>query len=422
MKFGGSSVESAGAIERVAKIVKANYEARPAVVVSAIGKTTDRLLHIAEYAANGDALAAWRKLLALQADHLQIAARLGVRLEPEIQRLFGELRGDVLEIARLGRVTPELWDAVAGFGERLSSLIVAGALEQAGLPVKHMDSRKLIVTDGRHTSAAPLTIETYAKVRRAIPCANRELVPVLGGFIGATEDGTPTTLGRGGSDFTAALIGAAINAREIQIWTDVDGMLTCDPRVVEGGRCLRTITYAEAECMARLGAKVLHPETVAPARKQRVPLSIRNSRNPGHPGTRIVDSVEGVECIVKSIAAQPELGRVALVGAGIESEAARATVVLSRAGIAAAVQEASALSIVIQVPRNDVPGAVKALHAEYFGDVALPVFYAQPAMVPRIRHASLWPVQGVRRGIHLGTPAQKRRYSSPKLARRVGSS
>ncbi len=362
MKFGGSSVESARAIQRVAAIVKRNLAANPAVVVSAIGKTTDRLLHIAEFAAQQDGQSAWRKLLALQVDHLNIASKLGLSLEREIQSLFAELRGDVLEIASLASISPELWARVASFGERLSSLIVAGALEKAGVPSKHLDARKLIITG---TRTAPLLVESYAKIRRAIPCANRSLVPVLGGFIASTEDGTPSTLGRGGSDYTASLVGAAINAEEIQIWTDVDGMLTCDPRVLPGGFCLQTITYDEAEQMARLGAKVLHPETILPARKQRIPVSIRNSRNPLHPGTRISVSSDR-QGVVKSIAI-PDRGTLCLVGTKIESQAARAANALRAAGIHASLARVSGLSVVLQVSPDRLEFAVETLHGEFFG-------------------------------------------------------
>jgi aspartate kinase len=265
MKFGGSSVESAGAILRVAAIVKENLTFGPVVVVSAIGKTTDRLLHIAEFAAQRDGQTAWRKLLALQADHLQISAKLGLTLGREIESLFRELRGEVFEIAECAALSPELWARVAGFGERLSSIIVTAALAKVGVPSKHLDARTLIVTGA---GSEPLLVERYAKIRRAVSCVDRALVPVLGGFIASAEDGTPSTLGRGGSDYTASLVGAAINADEIQIWTDVDEMLTCDPRVLPGGQCLEGISYDEAERMARLGAKVLHPETVRPARRR----------------------------------------------------------------------------------------------------------------------------------------------------------
>jgi aspartate kinase len=170
------------------------------------------------------------------------------------------------------------------FGERLSSVIVTAGFRQAGIDAVHPDARTVIVTDRRHTQAAPLLIETNARLRRKVSTTQ---VTVMGGFIGATEDGVPTTLGRGGSDYSAAIVGAALAADEIRIRTDVDGMPTCDPRVVSSAHCLRSISYAEAEQMAKAGAKVLHPATVLPAVRQSIPIVIRNSRNPGAAGTRI---------------------------------------------------------------------------------------------------------------------------------------
>ncbi len=290
MKFGGSSVESAKAIQRVASIVGDHPGLPPAVVVSAMGKTTDQLLAIGRLSAAGNQQAAGRELAKLRQFHQTEAGYLtrsaqAIRLDNQICGLFGELDQVLGEVTESGSLTPRLSDAVLSFGERLSSLIVTAGLRRAGIDAVHLDSSTAIVTDGRHTHAAPLLIETNALLRRRISSAQ---VTVMGGFIGATEDGVPTTLGRGGSDYTAAIVGAALAADEIQIWTDVDGMLTCDPRVVANPHCLRSISYAEAEQMAKSGAKVLHPATVLPAVRQGIPIVIRNSRNPGAAGTRIV--------------------------------------------------------------------------------------------------------------------------------------
>ncbi len=290
MKFGGSSVESAKTIQRAAAIVRDHAEQHPAVVVSAMGKTTDRLLSIARFSAAGNRLAAARNLAKLRQFHLTEASYLAraadaIRLDKQICELFDELEQALREAAEAGLLTPRLSDAVLSFGERLSSVIVTAGFRQAGIDAVHLDTRSAIVTDSRHGQAAPLLIETNARLRRKV---STEQVTVMGGFIGATEDGVTTTLGRGGSDYTAAIVGAALSAPEIQIWTDVDGMLTCDPRVVPGAHCLRSISYAEAEQMAKAGAKVLHPATVLPAVRQGIPIVIRNSRNPGAAGTRIV--------------------------------------------------------------------------------------------------------------------------------------
>jgi aspartate kinase len=290
MKFGGSSVESAKAIQRVAAIVRNHSGRPPAVVVSAMAKTTDRLLAIAHLSADGNLKPASQALAKLQHFHFTEASFLarGAQadwLDIQIRGLFEELDQVLREVREAGSLTPRLSDAVLSFGERLSSVMVTAGFRQMGIDAVHLDARKAIVTNGMHTQAAPMFIETNALLRRGV---SSEQVTVMGGFIGATEDGVTTTLGRGGSDYTAAIVGAALAADEIQIWTDVDGMLTCDPRVVSGGHCLRSISYAEAEQMAKAGARVLHPATVLPAIRQGIPIVIRNSRNPGAAGTRIV--------------------------------------------------------------------------------------------------------------------------------------
>ncbi len=290
MKFGGSSLESAQAVQRVASIVRDQSGRTPAVVVSAMGKTTDQLLAIAQLTADGKVKSAGRELTKLRHFHRSEASALtrgghADRLDSQICGLFEELDQVLNDVENARSLTPRHSDAVLSFGERLSSVIVSAGFRQNGIDAVHLDARKVIVTDGRHTHAAPLFIETGALLRRRI---STEQVTVMGGFIGATEDGVPTTLGRGGSDYTAAIVGAALAADEIQIWTDVDGMLTCDPRIVPDAHCLRSISYAEAEQMAKAGAKVLHPATVLPAVRQGIPIVIRNSGNPDAAGTRIV--------------------------------------------------------------------------------------------------------------------------------------
>jgi aspartate kinase len=279
MKFGGSSVESAQAIRRVAAIVRASAT-HPVVVVSAMGKTTDRLQAIARFTAAGNLAAAARELDSLRRFHTKEGA-LAFR---EVCLHFEELEEVLREVAAAGSVSPRLSDVVLSFGERISSLIVTAAFRRAGIDAVHLDARNVIVTNNRHTHASPLQTETNELLQRHISTGQ---VTVMGGFIGATEDGFTTTLGRGGSDYTAAIVGAAIGADEIQIWTDVDGMLTCDPRLVPDGHCLPSISYRDAEEMAKAGAKVLHPATVAPAIWQQIPIVVRNSRNPNAPGTRI---------------------------------------------------------------------------------------------------------------------------------------
>jgi aspartate kinase len=307
MKFGGTSVESAAAIERVASIVKARLDRRPVVVVSAMGKTTNRLLAAASDAVNGRREQALAGLDALREYHLRetqpvISEADWPRARALVDGHFQELAELVRGLAVLGELTPRSLDAISSYGERLSSALVALALRNFGIETAHLDSRCVIITDARHTQAMPILPLTYARLAEAVPPLAAEKVVVMGGFIGATEKGVTTTLGRGGSDFTASIVGAGIGAEEIQIWTDVDGMLTCDPRILPGGRRVKIISFAEAAELAYFGAKVLHPSTVLPAVEKNIPVLILNSRRPEAGGTRIVAEAVRCENVVKAIA------------------------------------------------------------------------------------------------------------------------
>jgi aspartate kinase len=310
MKFGGSSVESGSAIRRVASIIKDHLSRKPVVVVSAMGKTTSRLLELAQEAARGHAYFVSQHLGELQDYHFDEAADAVSgepleRVEASLKRHFRDLHTLLSEIAEENReLAPALLDEIAAYGERMSSEVMAAALESAGVPSVHVDSRRVILTDDRHTQATPLYWESYAKLRR-LPELYSERVAVMGGFIGSSPAGATTTLGRGGSDLSASIVGAGISAEEIQIWTDVDGMLTTDPRIGGDFYRLRSISYDEAIEMARAGAKVLHPDSVMPAIRQRIPIVIRNSRNPASEGTRIGAGASG-SGMVKSIACRQD--------------------------------------------------------------------------------------------------------------------
>jgi len=313
MKFGGTSVESGDAIARLAGIVNSYLAQQPVVVVSAMGKTTNQLLEFARHARLGDIYLSSKCLDELQDHHFEVAGQVAKgdalhRLETSLRRSFRDLRVILFEVADEGReVTSALLDEIASFGERMSSEIVATALESSGVTSVLLDARDMILTDSHHTQASPLYWESYARLRRVIPYLSDGRVVVMGGFIGATEDGVTTTLGRGGSDLTASIVGAGISADEIQIWTDVDGMLTCDPRVLQGGYRLQSLSYEEAAALAASGAKVLHPDTVTPAIRQRIPLVIRNSRRPEVEGTRITAAAPRCSNPVKAIACKPDL-------------------------------------------------------------------------------------------------------------------
>ena len=312
MKFGGTSVESAAAIERVARIVHQRQDRHPVVVVSAMGKTTNRLLAIAAAAIEGQR-AEYIRLLHDLRDYHSREARQVVPLEERaaldrfLDEHFQELTELVKGLAVLGELTPRSVDAISSYGERLSSFVVTQAFRHHGMPAVHLDSRDVIVTDKRHTQAAPDFPETYSRLAETVPPLAQHAVVVMGGFIGASRDGVTTTLGRGGSDFTASIVGAGINAEEIQIWTDVDGMLTADPTILPGGHRVKTISFAEAAELAYFGAKVLHPATVVPAVEKNIPVLILNSRRPDVPGTRITAESVPSSNVVKSIACKRKI-------------------------------------------------------------------------------------------------------------------
>ena len=308
MKFGGTSVESREALERLASIVAREKGAMPIVVVSAMGKTTNKLLATAEEAAAGRRDQALAMVDELRSYHLSeglaVAGAAAAELDRHIRAHFEWLEELVKGLSIVGELSPRSTDAIASIGERLSSLVVTFAIHNAGMRAQHLDARKIVVTDDRFMQAQPNLEETYRRCRETVAPAAQSSIVVMGGFIGATSSGQTTTLGRGGSDYSAALIGAGVGAREIQIWTDVDGMLTSDPRIVPGGRRIKSISFAEAAELAYFGAKVLHPATVLPAVEHNIPVRILNSRRPEFEGTRITSEPAPCSNPVKSISSK----------------------------------------------------------------------------------------------------------------------
>ena len=294
VKFGGTSVGDAEAIERTAAIVKGRLDRQPAVVVSALGGETNSLLAIGEQSAKGHLIGALRGVESLRDRHFQQCEKLlGTSAEAsevaaEMSATFDELASLAEALSVLGHATPRSFDAIAAFGEQLSSHLVASFFKLRGIPAEHIDARDVFVTDDNFMGAEP-QVDSIAEASRemVLPLIKEGKVPVMGGFIGRTAGGITTTLGRGGSDYSASLLGAALHADAIEIWTDVDGMLTADPRVVKGSKLIEQIRFDEASELASFGAKVLHPNTIAPAVRLGIPVFIYNSRNPGGKGTRI---------------------------------------------------------------------------------------------------------------------------------------
>jgi aspartate kinase len=298
-KFGGTSVADPDAIRRLIEIVRTARTAEgsgPAVVVSAMSGVTDALLKIAADAGAGHLDQALAGVAALRERHLAAVQALVAQSERErlvasMAEHFEQLDAVVKTIATTGEASPRTLDVVASAGELLNSRLVAAALAGAGLPGTWVDARKAVVTNDDYMRAVPIAAATNEAMQQYVGTqVDAGKVPVLGGFVGATVDGHTTTLGRGGSDYSGALVGAGIGAREIQIWTDVDGMLTADPRVVSSPRLVPTLSFAEAAELAYFGAKVLHPSTILPAIEHDIPVRILNSRKPEGTGTVITAS------------------------------------------------------------------------------------------------------------------------------------
>ena len=298
MKFGGTSVADPAAIDRLIGIVRRQRESEdpsspaPVVVVSALSGVTDALIAVTRQAEDGDATGAAAALQALRDRHVSVASAVTNERRSavlaDIGYEFDELVGLVHALAVLRDVSPRSLDAVLAVGELVSSRIVAAALTDCGVASGWVDARRALVTDAEHAGAAPDMIETCERTRAQIaPLTQASTVAVLGGFIGSTTNGVTTTLGRGGSDYSAAIFGACLGVDEIQIWTDVDGMLTADPRVVAQPRVVPQLSFAEASELAYFGAKVLHPSTILPAVAKNIPVRILNSRRPENPGTLI---------------------------------------------------------------------------------------------------------------------------------------
>jgi len=293
-KFGGTSVADVDAITRLIAIVRtarARDGRGPAVVVSAMSGVTDVLLRLAADAAAGhpnEALASLQELRRRHAEAARVLAADDHALPGQLSRELDRVESVLGALAVLRDVSPRTLDLVAATGELLTSRIVTSALRQAAVPAVWVDARDVVITSGEHTRAVPLLPETTAAMRtRIVPSLDAGEVPVVGGFVGATVQGQTTTLGRGGSDYSAALVGAGVGADEIQIWTDVDGMLTADPRVIGSPRLVPLLSFAEAAELAYFGAKVLHPSTMLPAIERDIPVRILNSRRPEGAGTRI---------------------------------------------------------------------------------------------------------------------------------------
>ena len=445
-KFGGTSVGDAAAIERAAGIIAERVSRQPLVVVSALGGATNALIALAEQAASGQLILAIRGVEALRERHLEVATELlggeAHEVIAELSATFDELAALAEALSVLGHATTRSLDAIAAKGELLSSELIVAAFRCRGIPAELVDPSSVMITGDEFGKAEPRTDRIAERAGQVIrPLLSQGRVPVLGGYVGATEHGIITTLGRGGSDYSASLLGAALGAESIEIWTDVDGMLTADPRVVPDARLIERIRFDEASELASFGAKVLHPSTIAPAVRLGIPVSILNAKKPAGRGTLIafdaprrpvtaiagkegvtvvkvrsprmllahgflarifeifdrhrtsvdvvatseisvsltIDDARHLESLVVDlsqlgdVSVERNRGIVALVGAGLgaDSEAmARALGALKDTRVHMLSLSASGINLTMLVDADQVPSAIRQLHAEFFKGAA----------------------------------------------------
>ena len=383
IKFGGVPVKDGLSIRRAAELVVDRYRKRDEVVVvtSAMAGVTDELATIA------------RKLIEPRADQKKFipefmkyisdrhsrACEVAIaerdvfhRTTREIKGTLDDLERALMGISYLGELSPRSEDLVLSFGERLSAPILAGAIKSLGVPSQHLTGFEAgIVTDDHHTEARPLLEKTRKLARERL---NKILaagkVPVVTGFNAGTGNGVITTLGRGGSDYTASILGASLGVDEIWIMTDVDGIMTADPKVEPSAKVIEVISYLEATELAYFGAKVLYPKTIAPAMELDIPVRVRNALKPEHEGTLIVRKLKRIEGIVKSITASKNVSLITVGGAemiGAPGVAATVFDILGRAGIKVLMisQSSSQANISFAVDRKDLDAALRALHEEF---------------------------------------------------------
>lgn len=314
MKFGGTSTQDAAAMADVAKIVRSRLSQKPVVVISAIAQATNHLEQAGRLAAEGKENEARDVLLNLFNRHYRIVDELisDRQRHPELRKAisssFAELETLIKGIGILRELTPRTLDHIYSFGERLSSLIISYVFLEHGIDAVWLDTKDFMVTDDNFTRASPNTELVEQRLRKlAAPFLQKGMVPVTQGFIGVTERGDRTTMGRESSDFSAAVIGAVLGADDVQIWTDVDGVLTADPRIVNNPRKVKVLTFEEAYELAFFGAKVLHPNTMLPALEKNIPIHVFNSRRPHLSGTLITSHSPNGSAVVKSIASKDNI-------------------------------------------------------------------------------------------------------------------
>jgi aspartate kinase len=382
MKFGGTSVGDVPRLQEVVAIVKQFMNEQPVVVASAMGGLTNVLLETAQKAVDRKFGEVNNAVAAIRDRHLQIANTMiqdyprRAAVIKEQQDLIDELANFYHGVGLLRELSPRSLDAIAAFGELLSCRQIAAVLEENGIPSQFIDARTIIRTDDTFGEASIDFMYSNAKINETLtPLVKMGVVPVVTGFIASTEDGITTTIGRSGSDYTGSVVGAAVNSKEIWIWTDVDGVMTADPRNVTGAKVLKEISYREAAEMSYFGAKVIHPKTMVPAIEKKIPIRIKNTFNPAHPGTLISAKPDNGGTSAKTVTSIDNLAIIAIEGngmIGVPGVSGRIFTALARAQVNVMMisQASSEHNVCIIVPRKDCAHGVKTLREEFSIDIA----------------------------------------------------
>jgi aspartokinase/homoserine dehydrogenase 1 len=375
VKFGGTSVGSPPALQGMAEIVRNLRKDWPrlAVVVSAMGGVTDLLISGAAAACRGESDLVQQSVEAVSRKHTEAirAGGLGADVERAIEASLRELENLYHAVTVLREASPRAMDAIASLGERMSIHITAGYLRRLGVPAVPLESTGFLLTDAKFQNASPIMLEIPERAGPVFePVFRRGEVPVVTGFIGATADGVITTLGRGGSDYSAAIVGVAIGADEVWIYTDVDGVMTADPRIASDARSLPSLSYREISEMAYYGAKVVHPKTIRPCVERQIPLWIKNTFRPDHSGTVILANGQATRGVIKAVTAIRDQTMITVQGGGmmgVPGIAARTFAAVARMGVSVTLitQASSEQSICFSVPGVSGKSVQSVLEEEF---------------------------------------------------------
>ena len=378
MKFGGTSVGSAEAITQAVQIVMSHHAQYPQLVVvaSAMSGITNQLLACARDAANGNWKGYTQGISTIESTHLDTIAALALSdgnrqaLTADIQGLIKQLRNYCASIETMGEVTARGLDAIVSLGERMNVRQISALLDEMGYACRAVETDKVIITDGAFQNARPLRKETLERTRAVLaPLLAAGVIPVVTGFIGATNNGVTTTLGRGGSDYSAAILGDCLDAQAVWTWTDVDGVMSADPRIVADARVIERLSFDEVSEMAYFGAKVLHPKTMRPLIESNIPLWVKNTFNPSHPGTCISNQPSQKVGKLSCVTAIRDVSLITVRGKGmlgVPGVAARtfSAVASKNASVLMISQSSSEQSICFVIPNVDQTEVIASLEKE----------------------------------------------------------